>query len=57
MQNVSFSFSPSLNLGTQIRCLQNCYANLKSALDQPDIWYIMTYTREQPEDLLWFKWK
>ena len=30
-----FLFLPFLNLGTQIRCPQNWYTNLKSALDQP----------------------
>ena len=30
-----FLFLPFLNLGTQIKCPQNCYTDLKSALDQP----------------------
>ena len=30
-----FLFLPFLNLGTQIRCPQNRYTDLKSALDQP----------------------
>ena len=34
MQNASFSFSTFLDLGTQIRCPQSRYADLKSALDQ-----------------------
>ena len=35
MQNVTFLFLSFLNLGAQIRCLQNRYTNLKSAVDQP----------------------
>ena len=35
MQNVSFSFLPFLNLGTQIKYPQNWYTKLKSLLDQP----------------------
>ena len=35
MQNVSFFFLTFLNLGAKIRCPQNRYTDLKSALDQP----------------------
>ena len=35
MQNISFFPPPFLILGAQIRCLQNRYTDLKSALDQP----------------------
>ena len=33
-KTVAFLFLPYLNLGTQIRCPQNQYTDLKSALDQ-----------------------
>ena len=34
MQTLDFLFLPFLNLGAQIKCLQNRYTDLKSALDQ-----------------------
>ena len=37
-----FLFLPFLNLGTQIRCPQNRYTDLKSALDQPLIYITMS---------------
>ena len=35
MQDFSFSFRAFIKLGSQIRCPQNWYTDLKSALDQP----------------------
>ena len=49
-KTLAFLFLPFLNLGAQIRCPQNRYTDLKSALDQPtaggDTYFICHVTQQ-----------